>query len=98
MGIKKRLIFSTKTMRTWKTFLLRFTPSTSQTVIWIGLSLNLAALIASFWNVESPAWLASVGEEEKAKRNIQYIAMFNGVQDMHIKQLMPDEFGFEESN
>ena len=41
--------------------------------------MNFVALIATFWNVESPAWLVSVGEIEKAKKNILYIAKFNGI-------------------
>ena len=75
------------------TFFLRFISRDSQTVIWIGMGLNFVALIATFWNVESPAWLVSVGETEKAKKNILYIAKFNGIQDIQITHLKPDDIG-----
>ena len=54
------------------------------------MALNVISLIANFWNVETPAWLLSVGEVEQAKKNLAYIAKWNGVQDFSIVQLLPD--------
>ena len=61
------------------TFYLRYISKNIHILIWIGLGINVFVIIASCWNVESPAWLASVGEIDKAKRNILWIAKFNGV-------------------
>ena len=72
------------------TFYLRFIDISVKPIIWIGFSLNIISLIASFWNVESPAWLLSVGEVEKAKKNIMYMAKWNGVTDLQITNLVPD--------
>ena len=52
--------------------------------------LNVVSFIANLWNVETPAWLLSVGEVEKAKKNLAYIAKWNGVSDYHIVNLVPD--------
>ena len=54
------------------------------------MALNVISLIANFWNVETPAWLLSVGEVEQAKKNLAYIAKWNGVQDFSIAHLLPD--------
>ena len=54
------------------------------------MALNVISLIANFWNVETPAWLLSVGEVEQAKKNLAYIAKWNGVQDFSIVHLLPD--------
>jgi len=47
-------------------------------------------MIGNFWNVETPAWLVSVGEVDRAKKNIMYIAKWNGVKDLQIHTLLPD--------
>ena len=39
------------------TLFLRFVSNDASTVIWIGLGLNIAAVIGAFWLVESPGWL-----------------------------------------
>ena len=52
--------------------------------------LNVVSFIANLWNVETPAWLLSVGEVEKAKKNLAYIAKWNGVSDYHIVNLVED--------
>ena len=44
------------------TFFLRYISININIIIWIGFALNIITLIASLWNVESPAWLVSVGE------------------------------------
>lgn len=36
------------------TFLLRVVTNNAQTIIWIGLSLNVASVLLSYFNVESP--------------------------------------------
>ena len=41
--------------------------------------LNVVSFIANLWNVETPAWLLSVGEIEQAKKSLAYIAKWNGV-------------------
>ena len=72
------------------TFYLRYISKNIHTLIWIGLVMNVIVVIASYWNVESPSWLASVGQTEMAKRNILWIAKFNGVKIKRINDLVPD--------
>ena len=72
------------------TFYVRFISNNCESIIWIGMALNVISLIANFWNVETPAWLLSVGEVEQAKKNLAYIAKWNGVQDFSIVHLLPD--------
>ena len=72
------------------TFYLRYISVSVKPIIWVGFALNLFSLIASFWNVESPAWLVSVGEIEKAIKHVKYIGKFNGVTDLQISNLLPD--------
>ena len=49
------------------TFYLRYISKNMNTLVWVGLFINLMVVFASYWTVESPSWLASVGETEKAK-------------------------------
>ena len=72
------------------TFFIRYISVNCYIIVWIGFGLNVFSLIASFWNVESPAWLLSVGETEKAKKSFMFIAKFNGVNDLHVTNLIPD--------
>ena len=61
------------------TFYLRFISINCETLIWIGFVFNVVSFIANLWNVETPAWLLSVGEIERAKKSLAYIAKWNGV-------------------
>ena len=72
------------------TFYLRFISIDIHPIIWIGFTLNLISVVTAYWIVESPAWLVSVGEIERAKKGIQYIAKFNGVNDLNIVHLIPN--------
>lgn len=45
------------------TFLLRYVTNNALTIIWIGFGLNFVAAVLSFFLVESPEWMASVGAE-----------------------------------
>ena len=60
------------------TFFLRYISNNVNTIIWIGFSLNIVAFIMTFWIVESPAWLVSVGRKAEAIKNLSYIAKING--------------------
>ena len=46
------------------TFYIRYISNNTQSIIWIGMALNIISLIANFWTVETPAWLLSVGDVE----------------------------------
>ena len=48
------------------TFYLRYISNNVNSLIWVGFSLNIAAFIMTFWIVESPAWLVSVGRNAEA--------------------------------
>lgn len=72
------------------TFYLRFISNDIHPLIWIGFVLNVLAVIACYWMVGSPSWLVAIGDTEKAKKNILYIAKFNGVTDMKTFQIVPD--------
>jgi len=58
----------------------------------------LLSLVTAFWLVESPLWLISVGENERAKKNIKFIARFNGVKDLQVTNLLPNEDQNEEES
>jgi len=67
---------------TWYiTFFLRYISNNANTLIWIGFSLNIIAVIMGYWVVESPAWLVSVGRKEEAIKNLKFIAKINGAKD-----------------
>ena len=38
----------------------------------------------TFWIVESPVWLVSVGRKEEAMKNLRFIAKMNGQKDFEI--------------
>ena len=81
------------------TVYIRFIAHNTQSVIWIGMALNIISFIANLWSVETPAWLLAVGDIEQAKKNLRYIAKFNGVQDYSLFNLVPDpEEGDAESD
>ena len=69
------------------TFYLRYISNNVNSLIWVGFSLNIAAFIMTFWIVESPAWLVSVGRNAEAIRKLQFIAKFNGQKDFHVSAL-----------
>ena len=52
------------------TFYLRFISNDIHYLIWVGFSLNILTVLLAFFLVESPAWLVSVGEIERAKKTI----------------------------
>ena len=66
------------------TFFLRYISNDAFTIIWIGFSLNIVAFIMSFWIVESPVWLVSVGRNDEAIKNLKYIAKLNGTKDFEL--------------
>lgn len=70
------------------TFFLRFISNDIHIIIWIGFGLNIFSVITAYWTLESPAWLLSVGEVDKAKETMATIAKFNGVQDFNITTLV----------
>ena len=74
------------------TFFLRYISKDITIIIWIGLVLNILACIMSFFTVESPIWLLSVGRKEEAIKNLNFIAKMNGVKDFHIKELREIKF------
>ena len=74
------------------TFFIRFISNNSRTLIWIGFALNIAAFIMTFWIVESPAWLVSVGRKEEAIKNLKYIAKINGQKDFQVTALRDSKF------
>ncbi len=61
------------------TLFLRFVSNDASTVIWIGLGLNIVAVIGAIWLVESPGWLLTQGCQGEAIKALNYIAKFNGV-------------------
>ena len=69
------------------TFYLRYISNNVNSLIWVGFSLNIAAFIMTFWIVESPAWLVSVGRNAEAIRKLQFIAKFNGQKDFNVSAL-----------
>lgn len=69
------------------TFFLRYISNDAFTIIWIGFSLNIVAFIMSFWIVESPVWLVSVGRNDEAIKNLKYIAKLNGTKDFELLEL-----------
>ena len=72
------------------TVYIKFIAHNTQSLIWIGMALNLISLVANMWSVETPAWLLSVGDVEQAKKNLCYIAKFNGVEGYELSNLVPD--------
>ena len=52
------------------TFYLRFISNDIHYLIWVGFGLNILTVLLAFFLVESPAWLVSVGEIERAKKAI----------------------------
>ena len=74
------------------TFFIRFISNNSRTLIWVGFALNIAAFIMTFWIVESPAWLVSVGRKEEAIKNLKYIAKMNGQKDFQVTALRDSKF------
>jgi len=46
----------------------------------------------SFWCVESPGWLLSVGREKEAIRNLEFIAEMNGTKNFSIEGLREEKF------
>ena len=73
------------------TFYLRFISHSIQPIIWVGFALNVLSLVTAFWLIESPLWLISVGENERAKKNIKFIARFNGIKDLQVTNILPNE-------
>ena len=73
------------------TFYLRFISNNVHGLIWAGFTINIVSVIAAFWMIESPAWLISAGETKWAEKEIQYIAKFNGVQNLYINNIVPNE-------
>ena len=49
------------------TLFLRYISNDIHTLIWIAFGFNVVSVIGSFWCRESPDWLVSVGEIERAK-------------------------------
>ena len=79
------------------TFYLRFISQYANSIIWIGFGMNVIACIAGFWTKESPAFLLSIGDRDRAIENMKYIAKFNGIIDYNLTQLLPDpEVGEED--
>jgi len=63
------------------TFFLRFISNSSADLLWIGLALNIIAVILGWWVQESPSWLVSIGRKDEALKRIEFMAKFNGVKD-----------------
>ena len=79
---------------------LRYVSNEVSILLWIGLGLNVLALVLSFWLVESPAWLASVDRKDEALKALGYMARFNGegerfkvtsLKDEKFETLSPEE-------
>ena len=52
------------------TFYLRFISNDIHYLIWVGFGINIFTVFAAYFLVESPSWLVSVGEIERAKKTI----------------------------
>mmetsp|Transcript_25015 Transcript_25015/g.33534 ORF Transcript_25015/g.33534 Transcript_25015/m.33534 type:complete len:98 (+) Transcript_25015:1118-1411(+) len=76
-------------------FLLRYIKNDGSVLIWLGFALTLLAFILSFWLVESPTWLASLGHELEAAKKFAYIAKVNGAGPLQFEVVKADEFGGE---
>ena len=74
------------------TFYLRYISNNVNSLIWVGFSLNIVAFIMTFWIVESPAWLVSVGRKAEAIKKLQFIAKMNGQKNFHISALRDQTF------
>ena len=61
------------------TFLLRYVTKDASTLLWIGFAINILAVTLSFWVIESPSWLVSVGHKVEAVSKITQMAKFNKV-------------------
>ena len=48
------------------TLFLRFVSNNASIIVWIGLVLNIVALVGAFWLVESPGLLVTQGCQEEA--------------------------------
>ena len=78
------------------TFILRYITQDARTLIWIGFVINIVAVVLSFWVVESPVWLVSVGRELEARDKLFYIARFNRVANFEIDELIDEKFETQE--
>ena len=68
----------------YATFFLKYVSNDAGYIIWIGLGLNVLAVLGSFLLVESPSWLVSQGCQEDAIKALCYIAKFNGAQPLKV--------------
>ena len=74
------------------TFFIAFISSNVNILVWVGLALNILACTGGFFLVESPAWLNTFGDKQKAIKTIKYIAKFNGAEDFQIIDLKNEKF------
>lgn len=74
------------------TLFIRYISTNCSILIWIGLSLNVLALILGFFIVESPEWLLSAGDKQGAIAALHKIAKMNGVTDFEIHDLKVVKF------
>ena len=63
----------------------------ANTMVWLGLIMNIVSFIGCFWIYESPSWLVSIGRTHRAKEILKKIAEMNGVKEFHIHGLKKEE-------
>jgi len=73
------------------TFYYRFISQNSNPTMWAGFALNVVTFIAFFYVPESPKWLVSMKQYNKARHAIQRIARFNGVTNCKIRSFKQEE-------
>lgn len=45
------------------TLFIRYISVNISALIWVGFGLNVLCVICSYWLIESPAWLLSIGDK-----------------------------------
>lgn len=76
----------------YDTFFLRYIGNDFKTIIWIGFAFNIIGCLLSFFIVESPQWLVSVGRKDEALKGIKYIAKLNGAAQFEVSGLRDQKF------
>ena len=74
------------------TFFIAIISNNINILVWIGFGLNILCCIGGYFIVESPAWLNTFGDKQKAIETIKYIAKFNGAEDFQIIDLKAEKF------
>lgn len=74
------------------TFFIRYISNDASILVWVGFSLNILSFILSFFVVESPIWLVSVGREQDAIKSLQYISKLNGQAVCEVTALREEKF------